>query len=336
MRIQRALLVLELKNIFILSSGDLRREGNTLCFESQSGKKFVPITSVSSIYLFGEVSLNKRLLEFLSENHIILHFYNYYGFYIGSYIPRVHYSSGYMILKQVEHYQDKAKRLNLAKKFVYGAAENMLKVLEYYKNECLKEKIEALESLIKQIDKAESVESLMALEANIRENYYSAFNCIISSSEIKFIKREKRPPKGPLNAMISFGNGLLYAAVLGEIYKTHLDPRIGYLHATNFRKFALNLDVSEVFKPIIVDRIIFSLINKKEISSSDFNEELGGTYLRDSGKAKFLKSFNEKLNQTVTLNKRKVSYQTLVRMDLYKIEKHLIGEKEYFPYISQW
>ncbi|MGC8580445.1 MAG: type I-B CRISPR-associated endonuclease Cas1b [bacterium] len=307
-----------------------------MCFESSQGKKFVPVASVSSLYIFGEVSLNKKLLEFVSENHITLHFFNYYGFYIGSYIPRAHYSSGFIILKQVEHYLDKIKRLELAKKFVYGGAMNMIKVLKYYESENLSALIRTLNQLIKLIDSSDNIESLMALEANIRENYYSGFNHIINVDDMKFYGRERRPPKGPLNALISFGNGLLYATVLGEIYKTHLDPRIGYLHSTNFRKFSLNLDVAEVFKPIITDRVIFTLINRGEINLSDFNKELGGTYLIEKGRIKFLKEFNDRLNQTITLERRKLSYQTLIRTELYKIEKHIMQEKEYFPYISQW
>jgi len=128
----------------------------------------------------------------------------------------------------------------------------------------------------------------------------------------------------------------MYVAVLGEIYKTHLDPRIGYLHSTNFRKFTLNLDVSEIFKPIIIDRNIFALINRLEINTSDFSEEDGGIYLNEKGRIKFLKQFNERMNQTITIERRKVSYQMLIRRELYKIGKHIIGEKEYSPYISQW
>lgn len=75
--------------------------------------------------------------------------------------------------------------------------------------------------------------------------------------------------------------------VLSDIYKTNLDPRIGFLHATNFRRFTLNLDMAEIFKPIFVDKLIFSMINKKIISPSDFEKNLGGIYLGEEGKKKF-------------------------------------------------
>jgi len=86
----------------------------------------------SELHIFGEVTLNKEVLEFLSQNEIILHFYNYYGYYVGSYYPREHYNSGFMILKQAECYLDREKRLELARKFVIGAVQNIEKVLNYY------------------------------------------------------------------------------------------------------------------------------------------------------------------------------------------------------------
>jgi len=129
----------------------------------------------------------------------------------------------------------------------------------------------------------------MAIEGDGRKEYYQSFNVIIEDPTFRFESREKRPPKHNLDALISFGNSLLYVTVLAEIYKTHLDPRIGFLHSTNFRKFSLNLDVAEIFKPIIVDRVIFTLINKKMIDSRHFIREMNGIYLNDRGRAEFVK-----------------------------------------------
>ena len=116
----------------------------------------------------------------------------------------------------------------------------------------------------------------MGIEGNIRDMYYKAFDSIINNKDFVFQERTRRPPKNHLNAMISFGNSLLYVLVLSEIYKTHLDPRIGFLHTTNFRRFTLNLDVAEIFKPIIVDRVIFTLISKKIIQINDFESDMVG------------------------------------------------------------
>src|SRR5690606_27246516 len=90
--------------------------------------------NTDELYIFGEVDINKRFLEFVTQSKIIIHFFNYYGYYIGSYYPREHMNSGYMILKQAEYYLDYEKRVEIAKKFVKGASKNMLQVIRYYKN----------------------------------------------------------------------------------------------------------------------------------------------------------------------------------------------------------
>lgn len=328
------------ERLYIFSDGELKRQDNTLYFESGDKKKFLPVENISEFLIFGEVTINKKLLEFLSQKEIILHFFNYYGYYVGTYYPREHYNSGYMILKQAEHYSNKDKRIVLARKFVDGGCSNMLKILGYYnlRNVPLEKEIDTIKKLKEQIANQRKIEELMAIEGNIRSTYYETFNKIINNDNFFFDVRSRQPPKSRINALISFGNSLCYTACLSEVYKTHLDPRIGFLHATNFRRFTLNLDVAEIFKPIIVDRCIFTLINKDMLKENHFINELDKTYLNEKGRAIFVKEFEERLKSTIKHDKlkRNVSYYTLIKMELYKIEKHLIGEEEYIPFVSRW
>ncbi len=328
-------------SIFVFSNGDLKRKQNTIYFEGNKGiKKFIPIENTNELHLFGEVTINKEILEFLSKNEIILHFYNYYGYYVGTYYPREHYNSGFMILKQAENYIDREKRLSLAKKFVFGASENIKKVLNYYNSRDinLEQIISKIDSLKELISFQNNIDQLMAIEGNIREIYYNAFDYIVDDENFSMDDRTKRPPKNRMNALISFGNSILYTTILSEIYKTHLDPRIGFLHTTNFRRFTLNLDVSEIFKPILVDRVIFHILNKGMIKPNDFDQKLGGLYLKESGRKVFIEKFEERLSTTIKHRKigKDVSYRRLIRLELYKIEKHLMGEEEYEPFVSEW
>jgi len=328
------------KTIYIFSDGELKRKDNTLYFETKEGKKYIPVENTREIYIFGEVSLNKRLLEFLTETQIILHFFNYYGYYVGSYYPREHLNSGYMILKQAEHYLDQEKRMRLARKFVSGAIENILRVLSYYENrgKALSGTISKIRELSQSLDKFSQIDELMAIEGNVRDRYYQAFDLILDNEHFVFEGRTKRPPKNRLNALISFANSLVYTICLSEIYQTHLDPRIGFLHATNFRRFTLNLDVAEIFKPILADRVIFSLVNKGIIKPQHFEKKLDGIVLNDKGKQIVIQEMEEKLKSTIKHKKlgRHVSYRQLIRLELYKIEKHLMGEAEYQPFVSSW
>lgn len=329
------------KTIYIFSSGELKRKENTIYFESEDGKRrFIPVENTGEICIFGEVSFNKRLLEFLTQTEIILHFFNRYEYYIGSYYPREHLNSGYMILKQAEHYLAEEKRIQLAREFIRGALKNILQVIRYYHRRgkdlaVTEEKLREMES---RLESYEDINEMMALEGNSREIYYKAFDTILENPDFVFEKRSKRPPLNYLNTLISFGNSLVYTTCLCEIYKTHLDPRIGFLHATNFRRFTLNLDLAEIFKPIIADRVIFTLVGKRMITARDFFKGAQGLLLKENAQRTFVEEMENKLSSTIKHRKlgRNVSYRRLVRLELYKLQKHFCGEEEYEAFVARW
>jgi CRISPR-associated protein Cas1 len=328
------------KTIYIFSDGALQRQGNTLCYKTPDGKRFLPVEDIQEIIVFGEVECNKKLLEFLSQNEIMMHYFNHYGYYMGTFYPREHYNSGFVILKQAECYLDDERRMELARNFVRGAILNILQVLKYYykRGVSLRETIERIEATENLLQKVPNIPELMALEGNVRETYYQAFNAILNNPDFTFEKRSRRPPKNNLNTLISFGNSILYTIVLSEIYKTHMDPRIGFLHATNFRRFSLNLDVAEIFKPIIIDRLIFTMVGTGMVTGKDFEKESGGIILKDKARKRFVEELDKRLRTTIKHRSvgREVSYRRLIRMEIYKIEKHIMGEKEYKPFVSQW
>ena len=329
------------KTFYVFSSGAFRRRDNTLYFETEDGKKrFIPVKDTAEIVIFSEVDLNKRFLDFLSQHEIILHYFNYHGYYMGTFYPREHLNSGYMILKQAEHYLDQEKRMVIARKIIDGAIRNILRVLKYYRSrgKDVASFIENIEKFLPSIIDCTNERSLMALEGNARGYYYQAFDRIIQQKEFRFETRTRRPPRNKLNALISFGNMMIYNLCLSEVYRTHLDPRIGFLHATNMRRFTLNLDISEIFKPMIIDRLIFTVLGRNMLTANDFEKGTGGLMLKEKAKLRFVESFEEKIRTTIKHREigRPVSYRRLIRLELYKLEKHLIGEKEYSPFVVTW
>lgn len=329
------------KTFYIFSSGDLKRRDNTIYFQAEDGKRhFIPIADTSDIVVFGEVDINKKFLEFLSQKEVILHYYNHYGYYMGTFYPREHLNSGYMVLRQAEHYLDDAKRMDIARRFVEGATKNILRVLKYYENrgKDVTERIIAIENLLPTMNECDNVAALMAIEGNVRDHYYHTFDEIIGQHDFVFESRSRRPPKNHLNALISFGNSFLYTVCLSQIYRTHLDPRIGYLHTTNFRRFTLNLDIAEIFKPIIVDRVIFTLLGRNMITADDFEKGTEGIMMKVKARQCFVSQLDEKLRTTIKHREIgcHVSYRRLIRLELYKLEKHLMGEKKYEPFIATW
>ena len=324
------------ERLYLFSSGVLRRQQNTLRFDGKHSQRpvFLPVEQIREILVFGEVDFNKRLLEFLAKKGIVMHFFNHYGWYVGSFYPREHLNAGLVLVRQVEHYLDRGRRMTLARAFVGGAVENMRRVLLYYERRGVDvaEAREYMEGV--DVEAPKTVEQLMAVEGKAREVYWSSFEKILEGSEFPVGKRRRRPPSNEVNALVSFGNGLLYTAVLSEIFRTHLDPRIGYLHETNFRRFTLQLDVAEVFKPVLVDRTVFRLVNRREIQKKHFRGVSGGIYLNEAGRRVFVEAWEEALRRTVQHSRlrRKVSYRRLIRLELYKLEKHFVEGVVYRPF----
>lgn len=199
------------KDIYIFNDGDLRRKDNTFYFQSGETKKYLPIEELDSVWVFGEVTVNKKFLDFASQKGILIHFFNYYEYYTGTFYPREHLNSGYVILKQAEAYLQEEKRVLIAKKIIRTAINNILVVLKYYskRGKDLQEVIADIEEKWSLMEDCSSTAELMAYEGNIRESYYKAFNIILDEPDFVFTNRSRRPPKDKINALISFGNAIV-------------------------------------------------------------------------------------------------------------------------------
>lgn len=194
-----------------------------------------------------------------------------------------------------------------------------------------------IDSLRKELPKTSTIQELMGIEGNIRRHYYAAWNVIIDQ-EIEFDKRVMHPPDNMINSLISFVNSLIYSKVLSEVYHTQLNPTISYLHEPGVRRFSLCLDVAEIFKPLIGDRLLFSLLNRNQITEKSFTKELNYLHLNRDASRLIAQELEKKLQQTIMHKDlgRPVTYQYLMRLELYKLIKHLIGEKEYEGFRIWW
>lgn len=328
------------QSYYLYKSGRIQRKDNTLeIVYKDNTKKVIPIERVDDIYVMTEFDFNTSLLNFLSKYGINVHYFNYYGFYTGTYYPKETLVSGKLLVKQVEHYSNKKKRLEIAQAFIEAASYNIYRNLTYYKNrgKNLEAQMKEIEFLRKQIKLTKDVNELMGIEGNIRKVYYECWNEIINQ-DIDFEKRVKNPPDNAINSLISYVNTIIYTRVLSEIYKTQLNPTISYLHEPSERRFSLCLDIAEIFKPIIGDRLIFSMLNKKQITEKDFEEGLNFLYIKDKARKEITKQIDIRLQTTVkhkTLG-REVSYEYLMRLEIYKLIKHLIEDVPYEGFKMWW
>lgn len=328
------------ETFYIFRDGDLRRKDNNIIITTPEGdKKNLKAEVTDEIYLFGEVGMNTKLLNFMSQAKIIMHIFNYYGFYSGSYYPRESNISGYLLVNQVKKYDDNESRVKIAKEILKAASYNIYRNLRYYNGRGieLSEPMKQIQSLINKLDFGTSINELMGIEGNIRKTYYSTWNNIVKQ-DIDFQKRVKRPPDNMINSLISFVNSLIYTTVLSEIYKTQLNPTVSFLHEPGTKRFSLCLDIAEIFKPLIGERMIFSLLNKNQITEDDFERESNFLYLKESAKKTILMEYDTRLKRTIAHRDfgREVSYRYLIRLECYKLIKEMIGEKEYVGFKIWW
>jgi CRISP-associated protein Cas1 len=403
-----------MKSYYVLSNGRVMRKDNTLYIENAAGqKKPIPVEDVDSLYLYGEVDVNTKLLVFLGQKHIPLHVFNYYGFYSGSYYPREYLHSGYLLVHQVRHYSDPARRLALSREMVRASAHSILRNVAYYDSrragrggdesadpagevgvdtpstnlhiptdpdteeavdaalvsdlrttgdppdgpesaspdcdpfasaidfEGDPSPLSAIRSTIQElsllIEAQETVDAVRGIEGKMRERYYQAWRHILTGDWV-FHHRVRRPPDNEVNALISFGNSVLYTACLSELYRTQLTPTISYLHEPGARRFSLALDLSEIFKPLIVDRAIFRLINTNQLRPEHFDRSLDGCYLADAGRRLFLAALEERMAATIHHRRlgRHVSYRHLIRLECYKLIRHLTDVEPYHAFRAWW
>lgn len=322
---------------YIMSMGEITRKDNSLCFRKDGKNVYIPIENTKEIYCMNEVSVNTKLLDFLSQNHVVMHFFNYYDGYSGTFYPRDQYNSGRLLVKQVETYNN--SRLIVAKAIVRGIGSNLYEVLYHYYKHDKKEVKEVLDWIRREfysrVEAAENVKEVMAAEGEVWMRFYGTFPYFLPEDFI-MNKRVKRPPDNPINALISFGNTLLYTKTISAIYRTHLDQRISFLHEPSEGRFSLSLDMSEVFKPVIVYRTIFDLVNNRRLQvEKHFDKKVNYCLLNEEGRKIFIEAFEARMESVFVHSKlkRKVTYRTAIKLDCYKLIKYILEGKEFTPFL---
>ncbi len=320
-------------SVDILSDGILRQKDFSAIFETETAKTLVPLETIGRINLFSSVVLDSRFLEKAANAGVCINFFSKDYSYIGRFVPSGRLKDQRLIFEQLETYNNEELRLLLAKEFDLASVHNLRLNIRYYnkqqEEDLYRRALSSIDKLYAKMKICSDYTHLLMTEAQIRGTYYNCFDSFIKNKSFVFTTRSKQPPLNEVNAMISFGNVVLYNYIATEIYKSPLDIRVGFLHATNRRTESLNLDIAEIFRPLIVDRVIFSLINRNEINSACFvYHEAGGVYLNEEGKRIFLRAFYEKLASTLSIKNRQYSYAELIIAEIQKLVRHFRkGEK---------
>ncbi|CAA6809703.1 MAG: CRISPR-associated protein Cas1 [uncultured Sulfurovum sp.] len=321
---------------YIFSMGELKRKDNSIDFYNSKGHNYIPIEDLKEIYCLAEVSLNTKFLDFIAKAGITIHFFNYHQNYSGSFYPKEQLISGDLTIRQSQAYID--KRLVIAKAIVQGIADNVREVLYHYYRHGKKDLKPFLDWLNKDVkeflDGDIHIKQILWIEGQIWNQFYDSFRHFLPDDFI-LNKRVKRPPDNPINALISFGNTLLYTKTISAIYHTHLNQSISFLHSPREGRFSLSLDMCEVFKPIIVFKTIFDLVNKKKLQvSKHFDKAVNYALLNEQGKKIFIEAFEARINEPFLHPKlkRKTTYKSAIKYDAYKLVKFLVEDREFVPF----
>lgn len=314
-------------SFYLFKSGTLRRKNSTLLLETGEEEIVLPVEQIRTLYIFGEIAVNKRALEFLSTHNISVMFFNYYGALVGSFSPHATNPVGSILQAQVLCLEKPERLRQIALSIQSAALHNSLSLLKYYhkKGIELDLQIRSVEIVIEEMNSANDVETIMLCEARAKKEYYSGFDLILNQTGFTFEKRSMQPPENEVNSLMSFGYYLLYGTVLAELNRSRLYPELPFIHSKQRTGYGLQYDLADIYKPIFIDRMFLGIIRRRSIQKEDFERrENGGVYLKESGKKKLVEQYDLELKNKIHYDGKNRSYRSIIQHDIHRLIDHLL------------
>ncbi len=300
--------------------------------DSNSPDKFkiqmIPISQLESIETYGNIRISTPLLKLCNKVGIPCFFNTFMGRPIGKFVPEKQGSS-ITKLDQYKTYLCPEKRLHIAKQFVSKASKERIRMIQKFALERKEEKsIGKIKNYLKRIKTLKNLSELRGIEGNIMKTYFASFSKLLHN--LNFNGRSQRPPQDEGNSVMSFGNVVLYNTIRAQVYKTSLDPLVGFLHEVHENRDSLALDIAEIFRPIIVDNLIFQLDHKHNLLPEHFIKDEMKCFLTQRGKIIWLKTYKDFLLSSIRYPplKRSISVKEQIKLECYNLIKYLTGENQ--------
>ncbi len=288
-----------LNTLYVSSQGSyLRKEGETVVVEREQAKVLqLPIHSIGGIVCFGNVLCSPFLLGFCAERDIAVSFLSEHGRFLAAVRGPV---SGNVLLRRRQYRMadDEKATLAIASNIVAGKLANSRVVLnralrdhgETIDSGSLKGASSAIDRLIDEIGKAPDADALRGLEGMAAAEYFGVFDHLIVDQKeaFHFGERNRRPPLDPVNALLSFIYTLLAHDVRSALETVGLDPAVGFLHRDRPGRPGLALDLMEEFRPVIADRLVLSLVNRRQVEAKGFTQAQNGAVVMDDATRKIV------------------------------------------------
>lgn len=310
--------------------------GEELVIRSKAGEQTrVRLPNVSQVSLFGNVQITTQALRATLERGISVSFFSAGGWLYGR---ATGIESKNVELRIAQHRAMAAPEtcLRLARGIVASKIRNSRTMLRRNHTAPPEVTLFELEQLARKAERAESIGSLLGIEGTAARSYFSAFSGMLKGSFVDgfdFSGRNRRPPKDPVNALLSFAYSLLTKELAHVIASAGLDPLLGFYHQPRFGRPALALDLMEEFRPIVADSIVISAINNGVIGPSDFISHPTGVALRPPGRRRFLLAYERRMDQLVThpVFGYRVSYRRVLEVQARLFGRFLLGEISSYP-----
>lgn len=315
----------------------LRKRGDTLEViipndDGHDEHRKIPVSRLRSVETYGNMMISTPLLKTCNELKIPCFFNSYYGVPVGTFVP-ARRGSSVVKMKQYEAYQDDGMRLHIARGIVKKAISERIRVLRKYgrKDPFIIDRIAEMARYGNRTQNVTSVSELRGMEGNAMKTYFSAFSSLLS---IPFEGRTKRPPRDEGNAILSFGNVLLYNTVEAAVFRASMDVQVGFLHEIHENRGSLAIDIAEIFRPIIVDNLILRLDRMRNLLPRHFDKDEFKCYLNNRGKEIWLNAFRSLLRSSIRYPplKRSIAVHEEIKLECYNLIKYILQERDaYHP-----
>jgi CRISPR-associated protein Cas1 len=302
----------------------------------------VPLRQIDQVVLMGNITLSTPLVRACLKRDIDIVYLTRSGYYEGRFQSE-NYRNVMLRSAQWKVQRDEDLSNRLARGFVEGKLRNMRTNLLRHKRskgiEDLEACINLLQAAINSVQGCHTYHEILGHEGSGTRAYFHGLSlCLGSDMGFDFERRTRRPPRDPVNAMLSFGYALLISQVESAVNIVGLDPGCGFLHRERYGKPALALDIAEEFRPIIVDSVVVGLVNRGVVDESNFEERFGGVYLNESGRKKFIRAFENRKREEVIhpVFKYPTPYRRVVELQIRLLAKVLLGEvNSYIPFTTK-
>jgi CRISPR-associated protein Cas1 len=303
----------------------------------------LPLMRISEVVILGSVGVTTQAMRTLLAQGVGLSIITQSGKLLGRLQP-ARARDTRLLRRQYSAGQDDTLRLIFAREVVRGKLHNsrvmamrMLRKFGAEEREPLQKALDAVARCERDAAQAKDVEALKGIEGYGARAYFAILRAALSRQSVfSFNKRVRRPPRDPVNALLSLGYTLLANSLITAVEVAGLDPYAGLFHAEGNGKPALALDLMEEFRPLIVDSIVLRMINHRQITEKDFAMEDGQCMLSKKGLRKFLTWYNRRLQTRLTLPQtgRPLSYQKLFEVQAIQVRRLLLDEVEAYQAVA--